>query len=273
MPKRSPGARAKGIGASLRRLREAAGKSQREAADAVAWDKSRLSRIETGQQNPTVEDVATLLAIYRVTGDERDQLLEAVRSVDEPGWWEKTTGVTKESAALADYESEATELISWAPSLIPGLAQTMDYAAAVMELYGISQEDIGLRLAVRRERQRAVSGKRYTAYLSEAALAATFGGPRVMDAQLAALLDRTDITIRVVPAKAAHLGNIGAFLMLRFPEAATVVHCEMLTSGAFHDTPELTGLYEQAVAQVDAVAMSETESAEAIRRAREELKG
>lgn len=273
MPRRSPGARAKGIGASLRRLREAAGKSLRDVASALAWDKSRLSRIETGQQNPTVEDVAALLAIYGVTGDDRDELLEAVRSVDEPGWWEKTTGVTKESAALADYESEARELISWAPTLVPGLLQTMDYAAAVMELYGISQDDIGRRLGVRRERQRNIEGKRYTAYLGEAALTATFGGPKVMDAQLSSLLDRGDVTVRIVPNAAAHLGNIGGFLMLRFAEAATVVHCEMLTTGAFHDTPELTGLYEQAVAQVEAVAMSETESAEAIRRAREELKG
>lgn len=273
MPKRSPGARAKGIGASLRRLREATGLLLTDAADRLGWDKSRLSRIESGKQNPTVEDVAALLAIYGVTGGEREQLLEAVRSVDEPGWWEKTTGVTKESAALADYESEATELISWAPSVLPGLLQTMDYAAAVMELYGISQRDIGRRLGVRRERQRNIAGKAYTAYLSEAALAAMFGGPRVMDAQLGALLDRDGVTIRVVPAKAAHLGSIGAFIMLRFPEASTVVHCEMLTTGAFHDTPELTGLYEDAVAQVEAVAMSETESVQAIRRVREELKG
>lgn len=273
MPRRSPGARAKGIGASLRRLREAADLPMRAVCDTLDMDKSKLSRLETGQQNPTLEDVAALLAIYGVTGDDRDQLLEAVRSVDEPGWWEKTTGVTKESAALADYETEARELISWAPTLIPGLLQTMDYAAAVMELYGISQDDIGRRLGVRRERQRAIAGKAYTAYLSEAALAAEFGGRRVMEAQLGALLERADVNIRVVPERAAHLGSIGAFLMLRFPEAPTVVHCEMLTTGAFHDTPELTGLYEDAVAQIEAVAMSETQSVQAIQTARKELKG
>jgi transcriptional regulator with XRE-family HTH domain len=272
LPKRSPGARERGLGLELRRIREERGLGQREAADQLHWGKDRLSRIETGKQNITVEDVAQMLGAYGVDEDERESLLEAARSVDEPGWWERIPGITRNSAALADYESEAAELIDWSPGLIPGLLQTMDYAAAVMELYGISHDLIGARIGARRERQRAVAGKPYTAYIGMSALRATVGGPRVMAAQLDSLVERNDVTIRVAPEIATHLGQVGAFYLLRFPGAPSVVHVELLGSGVFHDTPELTSLYDLAVTQIAAVALSETESARLIKQVREETR-
>lgn len=275
MPKRSPGARAKGIGAELRHLREQADIKLTDAAERLGWDKSRLSRLENGQQNQTVADVSALLAIVGVTDDDtRDRMLDAAASVDEPGWWEKTGGVTKASAALADYEGEASGLVSWAPIVLPGLLQTMDYAGAFMETYGLSADEIGLRLGARRERQRVVAGKPYTAYVGECALRALIGGPKAMSAQLGALLDRDDETIRVVPtATRAHLGQMGGFLLLHFPAAPLVVHVEMLSSGVFYDDPTLTAPYEAAVTQLARVAMSETESARLIEEIRKELEG
>lgn len=273
MPKRAPGARAKGIGAKLREYRIEAGFTRLESvAEQLGWNKARLSRLETGVTNPTVDVVASLLTIYRINDDRRERLLEAVRAVDEPGWWEKTAGMTKESATLADYEHEASELISWAPLLIPGLLQTMDYAGAFLETSGLGPDDIGARLGARRERQRAVSARRYTAYIGEPALRAVVGGRRVMDAQLTALERRDDVTIRVVPTLcAAHSGQLGGFLLLRFPSAPVVVHHEMLASGVFLDDPALTAPYETAVTQIGAVALGETESARLITQIREEM--
>lgn len=273
MPKRSPGARERGIGATLRRIRTERDISLRAAADQLRWDKAKLSRIETGKQNLAIADVAKMLGAYGIDEEETDSILEAVRSVDEPGWWERIQGITRDSATLADYESESRELISWGPGLLPGLLQTMDYAAAVMELYGIGHDVIGVRISARRERQRAVADKPYTAYVGMAALRANVGGPRVMAAQLDSLLARDDVSIRVVPETATHLGQLGAFLLLRFQDAPTVVHVELLGSGVFHDTDELTGLYERAVTQIEGVAMSETQSARVIEQIRKETKG
>lgn len=272
MPKRSPGARERGLGATLRRIREERELSQRQAADRLRWGKDRLSRIENGRQNITVEDVAQMLGAYGVENDVAESVLDAARSVDEPGWWERIPGITRNSVVLADYESEAVELVDWAPGLIPGLLQTMDYTAAVMELFGISGDVIGARIAARRERQRAVAGKPYTAFIGVAALRAKVGGPTVMAAQLDSLLSRQDVALRVVPETATHLGQLGGFLLLRFP-ALTVVHVELLGSGVFHDTPELTGPYDLALTQIERVAMSATESAHVIEEIRKETKG
>ena len=273
MPKPSPGARERGLGSTLRRIREERALSQREAADLLRWGKDRLSRIENGRQNITVEDVAQMIGAYGVDNDERESILDAARSVDEPGWWERIPGITRSSAVLADYESEAIELVDWDPVLIPGLLQTMDYAAAVMEMYGIGSDVIGPRITARRERQRAVADTPYTAFIGMAALRAEVGGAAVAAAQLDSLLGRHDNVIRVVPETAAHLGQLGGFLRLRFAGAPAVVHVELLGSGVFHDTPELTSLYDLAVTQIERVAMSTTESAHVIERIRKETKG
>lgn len=275
MPKKSPGARERGIGSALRRIREERGITLTGAADLLGWDKAKLSRIETGKQNIAVEEVARILGALGVseTASEGATILDAARLVDEPGWWERIPGVTRDSATLAKYEDEANAVISWAPGLMPGLLQTMDYATAVMELYDIEPEVAVARITGRRERQRGLAGTPYTAYIGIAALRARVGGPRVMAAQLDALLGRDDVVIRVVPDTAVHLGQIGAFLLLRFPDSSTVVHVELLGSGVFHDTTELTDLYKKAVGQIASVALSETQSARTIQQIRKELTG
>ncbi|OLF09125.1 hypothetical protein BLA60_21360 [Actinophytocola xinjiangensis] len=275
MPRRSPGARAVGIGAELRRLREAKSLSLRRVAEAVGIGPDKLSRVENGKQNPDVDDVSAVLAILGVTGETRERILDEVRNVDEPGWWERHLGITKESAALADYESRAEHVIDWAPLVIPGLLQTMDYAGAVMEMYGIGAEDIGVRLGARRERQRAAADTSYDAYIGESALRTVVGSPGVMHAQLGTLLDIGGRrSVRVVPsAGPAHLGQLGGFILLRFRSAPSVVHVELLRSGVFLDRRELTDPYLNAVTQVSAVALTETESAHLIRQVRQEMEG
>lgn len=270
MPRRSPGARARGIGAELRQLRGK--RNLTDVAEQIGWDKSRLSRIENGKQNQTIEDVSALLVVYGVTDDEyKERLFDTVRSVDEPGWWEKSGGITKTSAALADYEAEAVEVVGWGPLVLPGRIQTMDYAHAILETFGLSADEIGRRLGARMERQRAMAGKPFGAFLGECALRAQVGGPRVMTAQLASLLDRDDVTVRVVPTGGqAHLGLMGGFLLLRLPAELTVVHVEMLSSGVFYDDATLTRPYEDSVTQLDDVAMSEKESRRLIEQIRRE---
>lgn len=275
MPRRSPGARAVGIGAELRDLREAKSLSLRRVAETVGIGPDKLSRVENGKQNPDVDDVSAVLAILGVTGETRERILDEVRNVDEPGWWERHLGITKESAALADYESRADHVTDWAPLLIPGLLQTMDYAGAVMEMYGIGAEDIGVRLGARRERQRAVAATSYDAFIGESALRTVVGGQGVMNAQLGALLEiGGHRSVRVVPSSGdAHLGQLGGFILLRFRSAPTVVHVELLRSGVFLDRRELTDPYLDAVTQIGTVALTATESARLIKHIRTAMEG
>jgi transcriptional regulator with XRE-family HTH domain len=272
MPRKKPGARARGLGAELRAIREQNNMSLRIAAESVGWSKTILSRLETGLRNISIEDVAGLLGVYRVTGAKRDQLIAMARNIDEPGWWEQgLTGLPATSATLADYESRANDFTDWSPLLIPGLLQTMAYSRAFMLADGINPAGVELRLTARLRRQQVLnrSDVRYTALIGEPALRTRVGDHMIQAAQLRAIIavaSRPNVSIRVVPSNAeGHPGQLGGFLLLRFPEGGVpVVHVEMARSGAFLDEQRLTDPYFQSLSRIQGVALSETESSRAI---------
>ncbi|WP_281356555.1 helix-turn-helix domain-containing protein [Amycolatopsis anabasis] len=273
MPRKSPGAKARGLGAQLRVCRENAGLNLREAAEALDWDKSTLSRLETGKRNMTVEEVAQMLGVYRVRGDLSREILAIARTMDEPGWWDQGMhGLPKESATLADYESEAIRITNWAPLLIPGLLQTLDYSRAWMLADGIAPSGVELRLTARLRRQHILTtGKvRYVAFIGEPALYTPVGDAAISASQLAAIREigaRPNVAVRVVPTGVGpHRGQLGSFSTLEFHSAPPVVHVELARSGVFMDEDKHTAPYLDLLPYFARVALSETESARLITR-------
>lgn len=267
MPRKPPGSRARGLGAELRQLREKRGLTLDQAAEGVGWNKSLLSRLETGKRNISSEEVAALLVVYRVHGPERDILISRARSVDEPGWWNVgLPGLPPNSATLASYEAEAKRLVDWSPMLIPGLLQTMEYGRAYMQADSIDSKAIELRLTARLRRQQVLRDEAvdYVALVGESALHCQVGTAKVMVEQMRALLaadERANVTVRIVPSSAPpHPGLLGGFMLLEFPAAPSVVLVELLRSSAFHDQEAQTGPYLAAVDRVAAVALGATES-------------
>lgn len=269
---RNPGARARALGAQLRDCREECGLTLRAAADAIGWDKSTLSRIENGARQSALEEVAQLLGVYRVVGGLRDEVLQMARAIDEPGWWEHgNRGLPRSTTALASYESEAIRINGWEPLMIPGLLQTPDYSRAWLTSDGIAADGVELRVDARTRRQRILNDElRYTAFIGEQALRTPVGGCAVMARQLAALREagtRANIRVRLVPGSAgAHRGQIGAFHEMEFAAIPPVVLVELLRSSLFMDERWQTSPYLDTVAQLDTVALSETESARLITR-------
>ncbi|MGH3864063.1 helix-turn-helix domain-containing protein [Actinokineospora sp.] len=276
MPRKAPGARERGIGAELRKIREATGQSVTAVAASLGWSKSLLSNLENGKRNIEPEEVASLLAVYGITDSRRDDLIGRARAADEPGWWERTLpGVPTESGTLASYEAEASALLDWTPALIPGLLQTMDYSRAYMLSDGIDPSDVEVRLMARLRRQQVLSGPvQYTAIIGEAALRTPFGGRAVMADQLRSVVriaDAQNVTIHVVPECIPHAGLIGAFMVIRFPVARPVAHVELLRTAMFLDRDEATP-YGDAVARLRAVSMGATESTQLIATVAEEMR-
>lgn len=266
MPRKSPGAKAKGLGTELKILRERAKKLQSDAARALGVSIQVVSRLETGQRNISVEEVITLLAVYEVTGPKREQLLMMARTLDDPGWWEHDMpGLTQESATLADYEERAFRITSWAPLLIPGLLQTMAYSRAYMLDDGILPSDVEGRLTTRLRRQHRLTRPdvEYLAIIGEPA----FHGvdDQLMIEQLASLqaaIARPNVAIRIVPLRAfRHAGRLGGFLAAELRDEEPVVHVELAASGVFLDEKILTAPYFRTLDRVSRVALSETESA------------
>ncbi len=66
MPKPRPRPQARGLAAGLRAMRNEAKLPMQWVADQLGWSQSTLSRIEAGKRPVTPEEVAALLATYRV---------------------------------------------------------------------------------------------------------------------------------------------------------------------------------------------------------------
>lgn len=265
MRKKAAGAKAVALGAKLRTIRRTRHLSMAEVANRLGWSESTVSRLETGQRGVAAEDVAALAVIYGITGSERDTLVNMAKTIDEPGWWETAfRGLPQNSVALAQYESDAVAITNWAPLLMPGLLQTMEYTRAYMLADGISEEEVGSRLMGRQRRQEALDRVHYTAYLAEQVLHQTMGGPVPLLNQLRHLqrvAERPGVDILVISGNVdGHSGLIGAFMMLEFEETPPVVHVELRRSGVFLDGNADTTPYRESLAQLQSLSLDAQES-------------
>ncbi|GAB3471833.1 helix-turn-helix domain-containing protein [Actinophytocola sediminis] len=275
MPRKSPNAKTKGLGAQLRALRKQAGVNIETAAAALGKSKQIVSRLETGHRSISPDEVAGLLALYRVVGPRREQLLAQARTLDDPGWWElPMPGMTRDSATLADYEEAAVRITSWAPLLPPGLLQTEDYARAYMREDGIPADQIEGRITGRLRRQARLrrADVEYLALIGEPALHGTGAVYREQLDALAEAAGRPNIAIRVVPGDAIPLhARLGGWLVAEPATGTTVVHVEMLRGGVFLDEDALTGPYLQTVIRLDSLARDESDSLRTIVQQRDRM--
>ncbi|TFE24658.1 XRE family transcriptional regulator [Frankia sp. B2] len=249
MPRRSPSVRSRGLGAELRELRTERDLTSRAVAEQLGWSPSTLSRLEGGLRGISPEDVAALLVIYKITGTERDRLLERAREADQPGWWEANwpgqTGLPKSLVALIGFESQATRIADVAMLLVPGLLQTAEYSRAVMVGGGLTAQAVEARVAARLGRQAILSRPEpphFQVLLDEAAVRRPVGGPAVMAAQLRHILtviDRPSITVQILPLElGAHEGAGGSFVLLEFDKGRAIVHLEHAAGSMFQDEPD-----------------------------------
>ncbi|MEU5335684.1 helix-turn-helix transcriptional regulator [Streptomyces asoensis] len=79
---------------ALRQAREAAGLTQREAAQELEWSQSKLIRIESGTVSTSVTDLRALMGLYAITEPQTMKgLEEAARHSRSAGWWTPFTDV------------------------------------------------------------------------------------------------------------------------------------------------------------------------------------
>ncbi|GAA3736963.1 transcriptional regulator with XRE-family HTH domain [Spinactinospora alkalitolerans] len=268
----------RGLGSDLRSLRNSKRLSLRHVATQLEWQPSKLSRIETGKQGITTEDVASLLVIYGVTGEERDRLLAKTERADEPNLWELQGPLSAESRTLIQLEPQATGIFNFEPLLVPGLLQTPDYTRALMKAGGVSEEDTEVRVAARMSRQAILSRDKPPAFeviIDEGVLRRVVGTPKMMARQLrhlAEATERSNVTLLVLPLSlGAHTGLDGAFAMLDFAKDKPVVYLDHKISGLFLEQPEQVSFFRTEVDRLKSVARSSQESVDTVAAAAKEL--
>jgi transcriptional regulator with XRE-family HTH domain len=270
------------IGGTLRRYRENVGYALEDAARVLECDRSKISRIETGQRGIRPKELRELLTEYGVPESEQAALVAIASRDGQRGWWHPYADILSE--AYLDYvimESAASEIMVYEAQLVPGLLQTDDYARAIAAAepgYATEEqrEDAVSAKAVRRQAvltgasagPAQAKGRRLWVILGEGALHQAVGGPGVLAGQLSHLVElsgnRPDLTIQVLPfAAGAHAAaGSGSLAILRFPDAPSlgVVYLEALSGGVYLESQADVARYIRAFALLRASALSPADS-------------
>jgi transcriptional regulator with XRE-family HTH domain len=252
------------LGTQLRRLREARGITAQQAAKEIRASESKISRIELGRNAFREVDIADLLTLYGITDTaEREQLLSLASQANQPGWWHRYQDVLPGwFQAYIGLEESAETIRSYDSQFVPGLLQTEEYAAAVLELGEFSLEETERLVYLRKERQRRFTsgGLRLWTVIDEMALRRPVGGPGLMRAQLEYLLevsDRPGLTLQYTPFPTGGSYLVpGSFSILRFAtdDLPDVVYVEQLTSAMYLDKPIDVEQYTAALDKVSATS-------------------
>ena len=191
----------------LRELRQKSGLTIEEAAPKLDFSPSKLSRIENAHQGVDVHVVRTMMDVFGVGGDRWNAILNLTREASAKGWW-RAYGL--DDQGYIPLEAEASTVREYTVNYLPGLLQTADYARALFESSmhigsrAVRENDVEVRM-IRQERLRSPENPvELIAVIEESAVRRVIGGPDVMCAQLAHVLEVAEldtVTIQVLPAE------------------------------------------------------------------------
>lgn len=227
-----------GLGVQLRNAREIAGMTTRSVATHLSVSPSSVNRNELGSRIPNREEVSALCALYGVTGDDRQALIDRVGTTTDANAW--LSNSSDQLASLMVLEREAKVITNVEVTLVPGLVQTFEYARLVLAASCASGNDLERQVADRLGRQAVLSKPRapqVTLVIDEGALHRTLGAPRVLREQLEHLVvvqRRENVSIRVIPLSSeAHPALVGAFALYELVDGSSYVLMDGRTMGVF----------------------------------------
>jgi len=271
------------LGRQLQTLREKAGLSYEQAAEAIYASEWTLRRMEKAEVGFKLNYVKSLLMAYGITDvREIDTFLDLAREANKPGWWHSYTDVLPTwFRTFPGLEQAASLIRGYEPQCIPGLLQTEDYARALTAAGypNATPAEISRRVELRMARQQILTRPDPPALwmvIDEAVLRRPPGSTAMMRAQLGHLIEtiaKPNITVQVLPfAAGAHPAMYGMFHLLRFPtaELPDIIYAENLTSAVYLDKPADVAVYTEALDRLCAQASPASKTAGILRHIRKD---
>ncbi|QES42753.1 transcriptional regulator [Streptomyces venezuelae] len=203
-----PTARQLRLGAELRKLREAAGMTARDAAALLGVNASQMTHIESGLSGVSEVRLRRLAAHYACTDEILIGALTAMATDRTRGWWEEYRGVLPPVFLdVAELEHHATYRHDVELLHVPGLLQTSDYAQAVFSYTRpeFPVDELETLVQHRMRRRTILEGEHpveYEAIIHESALRIRVSRRKAFRAQLEQILSLSEashVTVRVIP--------------------------------------------------------------------------
>jgi transcriptional regulator with XRE-family HTH domain len=265
------------LGVELRRLREAAGLTAREAAALLGTGRVQISHIESGITGVSEERLRRLASHYSCTDEEFVDALVDMATDRTRGWWEEYRGLLPTSFLdISELNHHASFRRDVAILYVPGVLQTEDYARAVFSarVPELTREELELRVRHRMAGQRLAIP--YDLVIHEAALRIRVGDRAVSRAQLARLLECSEadnITVRVIPFDLdgfARAASTMTYVGGPVPKLDTVVR-DVPHGSAFIDSASQLSAFRSRFRKVASVSFDPARSRDFIHRLAKEL--
>jgi transcriptional regulator with XRE-family HTH domain len=263
-PEQSPIA---AFGARLRSKREERGWTQEELAPRVGYGSSHVSAVETARKPPTFRFAQSA---DRVFGGHEFEAL----------WRDLKHGSLLEGfPQYVGYEPRAVEIRLYEIGVIPGLLQTPEYARVLADSAvrrgAIPPEHAVERVAFLAERQASLEQPRppmMHVVMDESCIRRKVGGPDVMNAQLERLVEFAGEPNTMLQIAPFDIGERRAFHLpvnlLTLPDRSVILYAESQTRGHLDRKPTSVLPMLRAYHQLQAEALSQTQSVALIQQAR-----
>ncbi|WP_416874675.1 helix-turn-helix domain-containing protein [Kitasatospora sp. SC0581] len=201
------------LGLRLRELRAGGGLTGRQLADRLGWTQSKVSKLETGRQTATHDDLKAWAEGVGQPGAaaELSARLRAFESGTRSWRRQLAAGHKPVQDTLTAEHDRSTVMRAWQNSTIVGMLQTPDYArhvfSAFVDLHR-SPRDVEEAVRARVQRQESLyrPGRKYHIVMWESALRGLICPPAVMAAQLdrlSGVIGLDTVSLGIVPFEAS----------------------------------------------------------------------
>lgn len=275
--RRAPTLRMKRFGGELRQLREDAGVSQRDAAEAIDGTQSKISKLENATTWPRRLEVLALLGLYGINDEEQRQAIVRRWRQAVPAQFVATMDLRADMREMVDLEASCSRAEMFSTMHLPGLLQIEPYAAAMIQGLEPHLEEDAVKSAVGlRMRRQQILGRddppQVVCILDEGVIQRPIGGAAVMVEQLNYLLElakRPNVTIQVVPfEQAVYPGLQGSFrTLISEDNALDVVEVSTWSKALYMQEPADVETYRKLFDDIRSTALSSRQTAELITHA------
>lgn len=248
-------------------MRRAKAMTHEDVVESTGLDRTTVSRIERGLQDPSARTCRLLAHAYEVS---LDTLWAAVDS-DGQTATPASESIVEWLTMYAAHEQTARQLWAYEPVTFHALLQTEAYASAVERTgLAVSDREVAQRVQVRMARQGVLARRPdaldLSVLLDESVLYRHTGSDEVMAAQLrhvVGLVERPNVAVQVLPLKpGVHAAAFGAFSVLT-PLGATAprMACSHDRTGfRYHESSAAVDAHATLFNHLCALALSPSDS-------------
>ncbi|GAA2300510.1 helix-turn-helix transcriptional regulator [Glycomyces scopariae] len=208
-PATAPGESRRRLADDLKRLRLLSGLSGRALAGRIHISQSKVSRIESGAGVPSLPEVRAWAEAVQAPADARTLLYELAEAAHTSvaSWQTELRDKAHLQGDVEQIERSARRVLTFQPSVVPGLLQTDEYASHVFAMFQepeYSPEDLVAAVNARLERQQLLHAprRRFDFLITEAALRWRPSSHRMLAAQIdriSSLSTLNNVAVGVLP--------------------------------------------------------------------------